>query len=108
MPSKELIEDLGLVRAPGRWGNWYQGEAEVFIDPCLEEYGPAYALMRSDVVKQWLDEHDMEMAWLIGGEKQLFSSDSHQFYGRLVYSGLYKKEDEGVDGVLWFKKEMPT
>lgn len=107
MPAKELIKDLGLTRRPGQWGRWwYQGQL-VFIDPSLEKYGPSYALMRADKLQKWLDENEMEIVWLIGGEKQMLSSSSSQFFGRLVYSGLFRYEGNKPVGNIWFKKEQP-
>ena len=48
----------------------------------------------------------MTLAWLIGGEKQLFTSYASKFYGRLVFSGLYSLDDDGVVGEMWFQKEL--
>ena len=107
MPAKELIREMDLARPLGQWGRWEQNEQLVFFDPSLEEYGPSYALMRTDKLEKWLDDNDMEIVWLIGGEKQMFSSGASQFFGRLVYSGLYRFDDEGIEGTLWFNKEEP-
>jgi hypothetical protein len=105
MPAKELIKDMDLARSSGRWGRWEHKGQLVFFDPSLEEYGPSYALMRSDKVQKWLDDNDMEIVWLIGGEKEMFSSGASQFFGRLAYSGLFKYEDGKPVGNIWFNKE---
>ena len=98
---------MGLARPPGQWGNWeYEGKL-AFFDPSLEEYGPSYALMRTEVLEKWLEDNDMEIAWLIGGEKQMFSSGADQFFGRLVYSGLFKYEDDKPVGSIWCNREEP-
>ncbi len=107
MPAKELIQDMDLIRPPGQLGRWEHEGKLLFFDPSLEEYGPSYALMRTDHLQKWLEDNDMEIAWLIGGEKQMFSSGANQFFGRLVYSGLYKYEADKLAGGLWFNREDP-
>lgn len=108
MPAKELIEEMDLVRPPGQWGRWEHKEQPVFFDPSLEEYGPSYALMRTEKLQKWLEDNDMEIVWLIGGEKQMFSSGARQFFGRLVYNGLFKYKDGKPIGSIWYSREEPT
>ena len=105
--AKELIRDMGLTRPPGQWGRWEHEGNLLFFDPSFEEYGPPYALMRTDLLQKWLEDNDMEIVWLTGGEKQMFSSGADQFFGCLVYSGLYKYEDGKPAGSLWFNREEP-
>lgn len=107
MPAKELIQDMQLARLSGQWGAWEAEDQLTFYDPSLQEYGPSYALIRSEIMQKWLEDNDMEIAWLIGGEKLMFSSRSSQFYGRLVYSGLYKHENGNPVGTIWFDREEP-
>lgn len=107
MPAKDLIEDMGLTRPSGCWGVWKYNNQPAFIDPSLEEYGPSYALMRTEILQKWLKENDMEIVWLIGGEKQMFASRAERFFGRLVYSGIFKYEDGKPTGTLWFDREEP-
>lgn len=108
MPSKELIQDMDLARPSGQWGRWENKGQLIFFDPSFEEYGPSYALMHAGKLQKWLDDNDMEIVWLIGGEKQMFSSGASQFFGRLVYSGLFKYEDGKPEGNIWFNREEPT
>lgn len=104
MPAKELIEEMGLARPPGQWGRWEHKEQPVFFDPSLEEYGPSYALMRTDKLQKWLEDNDMEIVWLIGGEKLMQSTNPGQFSGRLDYSGLFKYEDGKPKGNIWCER----
>jgi hypothetical protein len=106
MPVKELIEEMELARPPGQWGRWEYKEQPVFFDPSLEEYGPSYALMRTEKLQNWLEANNMEIVWLIGGEKQMFSSGAGQFFGRLSFSGLFKFEDDRPTGKVWCAKEQ--
>ncbi|MCH4811466.1 hypothetical protein [Vreelandella neptunia] len=107
LPAKELVNELGMERMPNEFGNWRVGEDIVFTDPSVEEYGPSYALMKTDALNEWMTKNNLRILWLIGGEKQLFSSDlgSSEFFGRLVYSGVYWLEDDLPVGNLHFRKE---
>ncbi|EMO83224.1 hypothetical protein LEP1GSC070_2662 [Leptospira santarosai str. AIM] len=37
----------------------------------------------------------------------MFSFEARQFFGRLVYSGLYKLDGGKPSGKIWCKKENP-
>lgn len=105
MPAKELVQGMGLSRPYDHWGRWEHDGKLVFCDPSIEEYGPSYALMRSDFLNKWLEDNDMEIVWLIGGEKQMFSSDVTQFFGRLNFNGLFRYGDGEPKGSTWFNRE---
>lgn len=107
LPAKELIQDMGLVRYLGQWGRWEHSGQPIYFDPSVEEYGPPYALMQKDFLLKWLQDNNMEIVWLIGGEKQMFSSGGNGFFGRLSYSGVYKFENNEIIGNMWFDKEKP-
>ena len=96
LPSKTLVEQLGLSRSRKSFGEWVDSEGEVvYMDPSVNEEGPSFALVDTDTIQKWLGKNDMTLAWLIGGEKQLFTSYASKFYGRLVFSGLYSLDDDG-------------
>ncbi|MDZ7735596.1 MAG: hypothetical protein U5P41_05435 [Gammaproteobacteria bacterium] len=107
LPAKELVNELGMERVPNEFGNWRVGEDIVFTDPSVEEYGPSYALMQTDALNEWMAKNNLKILWLIGGEKQLFASElgSSEFFGRLVYSGVYWLENDRPVGNLHFRKE---
>ncbi len=107
LPAKELVNGIGMERVPNEFGNWRVREEIVFTDPSVEEYGPSYALMQTEVLNKWMAKNQLKILWLIGGEKQLFASDlgSSEFFGRLVYSGVYWMEDDRPVGNLHFGKE---
>lgn len=108
LPAKELIQDMDLKRKIGQFGAWeYNGEL-AFIDPSVEEYGPSYALMQTGLLQKWLEENDLEIVWLIGGEKLMFRSGPGQFLGRLIFSGLFKIEDGKPAGRMWCDREEPN
>lgn len=107
LPAKELVNELGMERVPNEFGNWGLGEDIVFTDPSVEEYGPSYALMQTDVLNKWMESNKLKILWLIGGEKQLFTSDfvSSEFFGRLVYSGAFWLENGRPVGNIHFCEE---
>jgi hypothetical protein len=107
MPAKELIHDMQLTRSTAQWGAWESKGQLAFFDPSIEEYGPSYALIQTEILQKWLEDKNMEIVWLIGGEKQMFASGASQFFGRLVYSGLYKFENGKPVGNMWFEREEP-
>jgi hypothetical protein len=102
LPANELVNELGMEKVPNEFGNWRVGEDIVFTDPSVEEYGPSYALMQTEALNEWMAKNKLKMLWLIGGEKQLFASDlgSSEFFGRLVYSGVYWMENDRPVGSL--------
>ena len=108
LPARELVEGLNLFPSMSLPGYWFCGQNNlVFYDPSVSEKGPSVGLIRTDYLYHWLEENDLQLVWLVGGEKQLFTHWASEFYGRLVYSGIYTLSDKGVDGALWFKREEP-
>jgi len=106
LPNKLLVNDLGLSLKQDEYGEWIDSKGNLaFVDPSINEIGPSYALMRSDLLENWLEEKNLQLIWLIGGEKQLFTSMASKFFGRLVYSGIYTTTDTGIGGSTWFIEE---
>lgn len=98
LPAKELVRSMGLRRATGDIGSWENDDGVIFRDPSLMENGPGYALIRSQQLDEWLNNEDLAILWLIGGEKQLFSHNSDKFYGRLTFSVMYRLVDGAPKG----------
>jgi hypothetical protein len=64
--------------------------------------------MDSQSLNGWLDENGLEIIWLIGGEKQLFAYSARgKFYGRLIYSGLFRFIEGKPNGSLRFERQEP-
>lgn len=106
LPNELLINEIGLHSKQDNPGVWLDLEGNpAFMDPSINEKGPSYALMRLDLIFDWLHENDFQLIWLIGGEKQLFTNMANEFYGRLVYSGIYTISDMDIDGEMWFIEE---
>ena len=95
LPAKELVRSMGLRRTIDDNGSWENDDGVIFKDPSLMENEPSYALIRSQQLDEWLNNEDLAILWLIGGEKQLFSHNSDRFYGRLTFNAMYRL----VDGV---------
>lgn len=107
LPNKYLISELGLSLKQNEYGEWVDTKGDIaFLDPSTKEIGPSYALIRSDLLKDWLETNNLQLIWLIGGEKQLFTSMASKFFGRLVFSGIYTFTNTGIDGDMWFIEEQ--
>lgn len=108
VPSKTVIQGLSLSASLTDFGSWGTEKGEqAFLDQSAHHKGPSSALIRSDLLQNWLSKNDLQLVWLIGGEKQLFTKDARKFYGRLVYSGIYKLTEDGIVGENWFIPEHP-
>ena len=71
LPAKEFVDDLGLTRNPNSMGCWEIEKNVVFSDPSIAEYGPIYALIHEDMLRNWMTKKGLKIMWLIGGQKQL-------------------------------------
>ncbi|WP_417536577.1 AVAST type 2 anti-phage system protein Avs2 [Methylophaga sp.] len=105
MPAGEIIQGMGLKRSMENFGAWCNSKGEiVFQDPSIVEGGPSFALVQKEAFLNWLDENDLEILWLIGGEKQLFKPSS-DFFGRLVYNTLCRIENKQINTDVWFERQ---
>ncbi|WP_252225499.1 hypothetical protein [Clostridium sp. ZBS2] len=108
MPSKKILNDMNLNKDINNPSYWYKDSKLIFMDPVFEYNTQPCALIKKDIMCQWLNENDYVLLWLIGGEKQLFSIDVDKFYGRLVYSAFYFMDGSGeIKGEIWTEKELP-
>ena len=108
LPAKELAWSMGLRRTIDDNGSWENDDKVIFKDPSLMENGPSYALISSQHLDEWLNNEDLAILWLIGGEKQLFSHNSDRSYGQLTFSVMYRLVD-GVPegGIFKFRRTEP-
>ncbi len=107
LPSKELIEAFNLSHDLNAFGKWVNEKNEcIFFDPSVMEEGPSYGLVSSKQFLTWLEENDLQLIWIIGGEKQLFCSKTSRFYGRSIYSGILKLSNTGEKSKnIWYIKK---
>ncbi|MGG0176944.1 NACHT domain-containing protein [Gottfriedia acidiceleris] len=106
LPNKYLLSELDLKLKKNEFGEWVDGKGNLaFIDPSAKNTGPSFALINSELLNDWLEENNFQLIWLIGGEKQLFTSMASKFFGRLVYSGIFTHIDNRIDGEMWFIEE---
>lgn len=49
---------------------WVEKNGDIaFIDPSMQEVGPTYALIKSHLLKEWLNKNDLQLIWLVGRGK---------------------------------------
>ena len=108
MPSKKIIEEMELKNNKEKPGEWMKDNAVVFRDPGLDINTQSCALFEKKAFCEWLKDNDYVLIWLIGGEKQLFTSHVTHFFGRLNYNCLYYMDGEGIiKGETWTEQEQP-
>jgi len=108
VPSIEVVESLELSSGHSRSGEWKNDKGNtIFCDPSVISEGPSCALMESEALVTWLAADDLELVWLVSGEKCLSSESSTGSHGNLVYNGMYKLINGEIKGNIWFKKESP-
>ena len=110
LPAKELIDDLGMKRVSNNFGCWQAGQNLVFFDPSIKDYGPSYALIRENALREWMEKNGLKIMWLIGGQKQLSPPEigTRNFFGHLIFSGVYWLEDNHPMGGLHFETVKPA
>lgn len=106
-PAKEIITRLSLSPDLEQYGHWINDNKElVFFDPSMNEKGSPSALIQTNILFDWLEENDLQLIWLVGGEKQLFTSMASNFFGRLIFSGIFTLTENGIEeNYLWFNRE---
>lgn len=108
MPSKKIIEEVGLTNNKENPGEWMKNNVVVFRDPGLDVNTQPCALFEKKVFCEWLKNNDYVLIWFIGGEKQLFTPHVTHFFGRLNYNCLYYMDGEGnIKGETWTEQEIP-
>ena len=104
MPSPVLVEAFQLQNSPIRYGTWTNSNDElIFLDPSLYEKGKSYALISRKHLEQWLDSNDLEVIWLIGGEKDTFRDESRkgrsELYDRYTFNLAFAKNGTEIEQI---------
>lgn len=107
LPADSIIEACGL-QWTGVYADYVDGDARLAaFDPSAHELGPPALLVRSDILDRFLSEHDLEICWVITGEKQTIGSTG-QPHGWLDLHGTYTYRDSGLIGRNSSKYNPPT
>lgn len=110
LPAKEIIEALNISQDLSECGKWVNSEKNiVFFDPSIMSDGDMpSALIRSDIFFDWLEKENLQLIWLISGEKRLFTENTAKSFGWQSYSGIYKLTEDGIKGSLNFNLKLPN
>ena len=83
------------------------GKKAVF-DPTAKELGPDATLMREDLLRKYLGERDLDLCWVVVGEKNITGGDAVDVYhGRLKISGAFRLTEDGPKGFINAVPEFP-
>ena len=102
LPSKTLINKLNLKYPPGKLDHWVNNnKIPIFKDPSVALKGPSCPLVKTDILNSWLNQDNLCLVWLIGGEKLLYGQNS-MTGKRHDFSGIYFNKNNKIEGNLWF------
>ena len=102
LPSKTLINKLNLQCLPGQFEAWVNSnKIPVFKDPSVTLKGHSCPLVKTDILNSWLNQDNLCLVWLIGGEKRLYGQNS-MIGKRHDFSGIYFNNNNKIEGNLWF------
>lgn len=94
LPSKVLVEGMAL-RMKGRRGHFYDAAGEkVAYDPSIGEEMRRTLLFRESAMVRFLQEQNLELFWVLIGEKNVYPNDisfnRDKWLGRLEYYGVFR------------------
>lgn len=107
LPSHGIVNGCNL-----RWtgiGADYTGNDSVLaaFDPSAHEAGPGGLLIRSDVLNNYVVTNNLELCWVVIGEKQT-TGTTGQPHGRLEFNGAYIYRDGRPDGSFLCRHHRPS
>ena len=108
LPHPEFIDHFGL-RWFGKDVEFLDAEGNLAaFDPTAQEPGPNATLLREDLLKQYLDDRDLVLCWVVVGEKWITGGDAvNVYHGRSQISGAYRFTEDGPDGFIIAKPDHP-
>ena len=108
MPHYQFIASMGLKWSGTDADYEDSGGDVVAFDPSACKGGPSALLIRDDVLRDYLSKEDLELCWVVLGEKQIIGGDmTAGFQGALRISGFYRFTDGVPEGSLQFSVEEP-
>ena len=108
LPQPKIVDHFGL-RWHGEYADFLDGDGKLAVfDPTAKEPGPDATLMREDLLKKYLDECNLDLCWVVVGEKNIIGGDAVAVYhGRLKISGAYRLTEDGPNGFINAIPEFP-
>ena len=107
LPDRVITEGCELTWS-GEGADYVDtGSRLAAYDPSTHEPGPSALLIRSDVLENYLSDHDLELCWAVIGEKQTIGSVG-QPYGWLDVRGAFTYRNERPDGESRAEYKQPS
>ncbi|MBP7653088.1 hypothetical protein KA977_06680 [Candidatus Dependentiae bacterium] len=86
MPCELLFNKLN-IQSTADFGEYYNHKNELIaIDPSIELNGPGAFLIKQDSLKSFLNENNLDIFWIVMGEKRIF--DNASLYARKNHPGM--------------------
>ncbi len=76
----------------------------VFQDSTALNGLSSFALVRKEDFLKWLNIKNLEIVWLIGGEKQLIRTNT-KFFDRLIYNMIFQFDGSQILSESWFEEQ---
>ena len=92
LPSYSIVRDCNLSWTGIAADHVDERTKIAAFDPSAHEPGPGALLLRSDILDRYLIEHELDLCWVIIGEKQTIGTTG-QPYGWLKFQGAYVYRD---------------
>ena len=107
VPLRDLLKRRKL-KWTGEHADFVDGESKLAVfDPTAHEAGPTALLVRTDLVRRYLEESGTALVWTVLGEKSVIPGGFDMNYqGALHILGAYTLRDEETDGFLTFHSDQ--
>ena len=108
LPDAEMLKQLGADWS-GQPGEFLDNSGfKAAFDPTTSENGPSSVLIREDLLRQYLEENNLAICWIVSGEKWIVGGDPGLTgRSRLLISGGYTLTDGGLKGDLKLEVNPP-
>ena len=106
VPTPTLVNKLNLSYPPGQFEYWINNKKEeVFADASIQSKKLPCDIIKTSALNKWLNQENLCLIWIIGGEKRLYGKDRHHNISH-KFSGIYSHNDQGeITGNTWFLRK---
>jgi hypothetical protein len=108
LPAIEIVKNLGL-KWNGNAADYLDSSGNLAaLDPTEDPEDPVCLLIRENLMREFLDQKDLTICWIINGEKRIYGAHYSTEYAPLDIMGAYVLNDKGLDGFFKLTSENPS